>query len=518
MTVYSDSPFFCGGNRGHDAEVSIAAPAGAHPAPDSRPLVSNAESRTVAHHANAARITQRGERLLQALILGYTLLYTALCWRRFATFHAQIDMSYYLRLIWGLGHGHSDLPLVRAPHVLGLHLEPGVLPLCVLGRLGVPLPPLLLFTQALAVALLAWPAYRMGARHLVTLLPTSVPSAQRPPIAGLLAALCALIYPTVTVATLHDFHPVTLALTPLLFVIEGLEAGAPRRAFLAGLLALSCREDIALQLACLLFAYSLRPAATRPLSRRTACILVGLLLLYCGVYLLVIQPRFVPAVGSYHLHFDRIAAALGTPIGSSRDLVLAALRHPLRMLAFFATSDRLLYPLLLLFPVAFLGLLSPLPLAGALPIVGINFLSGFPGVLRLESHYTTAIVPFVLGAGILGAGRLGNFLSRRAASDRLRWGCLAALFFCGFFAHLLHGGSPLALLSTRFAWRDFIDGKEAPGLRRQIAAVPPSASVAARPGPLAHLAERPRAMSPPEYDDGKPTDVTIGGEKMAPKN
>ena len=77
----------------------------------------------------------------------------------------------------------------------------------------------------------------------------------------MLAALCALFYPTVTVATLHDFHPVTLALTPLLFVIEGLEAGAPRRAFLAGLLALSCREDIALQLAVSLFAYAVPPLA-----------------------------------------------------------------------------------------------------------------------------------------------------------------------------------------------------------------------------------------------------------------
>lgn len=453
-------------------------------------------------------MTQCGDRLLIALILGYTLLYCLLCWRRFATFHAQIDMTYYLRLVWGLGHGHYDLPLVRAPHMLGLHLEPIVLPLAALGRLGVPLPPLLLFTQALAVALLAWPAYRLGQRHLPSLLPASLPLAWRPSVAGLLAALWALLYPTVTVATLHDFHPVTLALAPLLFVVEALDAGALRRAALAGLVALACREDIALQLACLAIAYTLRPAALRPLSRRTAIVLTLGLGLYCGVYLLVIQPRFVPVLGSYHLHFDRIAAALGTPIASSRDLVLAALHHPLRTLQFFASWERLRYPLLLLWPVAGLGLLAPWPLAGGLPILGINFLSGFPGVLRLESHYTTAIVPFVLGAGILGAGRLGVWLASRPQPRRPAWviSLVAVLLLA---AHLRHGGSPLALCSKRYVPADFRDGRDAATLRAQIAAVPPMASVSARPGPLAHLAERPRAMSPPEYDDGQPTDVTI---------
>lgn len=460
-------------------------------------------------------MTQRGEWLLWALILGYTLLYSLLCWRRFTTFHAQIDLSYYLRLVWGLGHGHYDLPLVRAPHVLGLHLEPILLPLAALGRLGVPLPPLLLCTQALAVALLAWPAYRLGVRHLPPLLPVGLPPAWRATIAGLAAALWALLYPTVTVATLHDFHPVTLALAPLLFVIEGLAAAAWRRALLAGLIALACREDIALQLAGVLLAYALRPAAKRLISRRCAGLLAGLLVLYCGGYLLLIQPRFVPAFGSYHLHFDRIAQALGTPIASSRDLVLAALRHPLRTLAFFATWERLRYPLLLLWPVAALGLLRPWPLFGALPILGINFLSGFPGVLRLESHYTTAIVPFVVGAGILGAGRLGRWLTDSPTAPRLaRTALLPLLALCVLTAHLRHGGSPLARYSERYVPAHFRDGPEAAALRAQIAGVPPGVSVAARPGPLAHLAERPRAMSPPEYDDGQPTAVEISLDKL----
>lgn len=62
--------------------------------------------------------------LLAALMLGYAALYTALSWLRLRSFHAQIDMSFYLRLCWGLSQGRVDLPLVQAQHFLGLHLEP----------------------------------------------------------------------------------------------------------------------------------------------------------------------------------------------------------------------------------------------------------------------------------------------------------------------------------------------------------------------------------------------------------
>ena len=94
------------------------------------------------------------------------------------------------------------------------------------------------------MALLAWPAWKLGQRHL----------GER---AAPWAAAAALLYPTVTVATLHDFHPVTLALAPLLAFIDALDQGRLRRALLLGALALACREDIALQLALGLLAYAL---------------------------------------------------------------------------------------------------------------------------------------------------------------------------------------------------------------------------------------------------------------------
>lgn len=449
-----------------------------------------------------AKAISRNKSILFFIVISYFLLYSLLCGLRFTTFHALIDMSYYLRLCWGLAHNYYDLPLVQSPHVLGLHLEPILLPLALLNWLGVPLVPLLLGVQAAAVALLAWPAYRLAQRRLGD-------------AAALPAALLALLYPTVTVATLHDFHPVTLALPLLLAMLDALDAGQPRRAFLWAALALCCREDIALQLALttagvLLFGGRQEKTANTH-SKKTKIallLLIVFLVLYFLIYIVIIQPRYLPKFGSYGLHFANTG---GQPIRSGKDMILALLRNPQLLLGLLFSGDRLGYVWQLLWPVALLPLLAPQVLLGALPVLAINFLSSFPRVRSIESHYTTALVPFLIAASILGAARLKQWLSVRGqhvAARQLRWISVGALLPVTL-AHILHGGSPLALRSERFVWSHFRDGADAATLRAAIASVPPLASVAARPGALAHLAQRPRTQSPPEYDDGLPVDVVL---------
>lgn len=476
----------------------------------------------------ASRPRERARRgPLAVLIAGYTGLYAVLCWQRFVSFHAQIDLSYYLRLAWGLGHGRFDLPLVQAPHLIGLHLEPVMLPLALLGRLGVPLVPLLLFAQAAAVALLAWPAWCLGRRHL----------GER---AALPVAAAALLYPTVTVATLHDFHPVTLALTPLFAFISELDAafaattaagGGPdprrlRRALFFAALALACREDIALQLAVSLFAYAVPPLG-RTAARRDApavgsiqrvarvrLALAGLavlLVIYFLTYIVVVQPRYLPKFGSYGLHFASLGGGKGAPaVGSGRDMLFSLLRHPLAVLGLLVSAERLGYVAALLWPVGFLALLAPRALCGALPILAINFLSSFPRVRTIESHYSTAMVPFIIAAAVIGGGRL-RLLARRAVGEAADAGPALAAGLVGLsvWAQIFHGGSPLAVRSARFCWDHFRDAADAAALRAAIAQVPATASVAARPGALAHLCQRPRVISPPEYDDGQPVDVVL---------
>jgi hypothetical protein len=134
---------------------------------------------------------------------------------------------------------------------------------------------------------------------------------------GALACARVLLYPTVTVATLHDFHPVTVALPLLAAWLDAIDEGSWRRALGFGALALACREDIALQLALPVLALWWR----HPQWRARLVTVAGLLLLYFGVYIVAIQPHFLPKLGSYGLHF----ASTGTErVIGSRAAVFAA--------------------------------------------------------------------------------------------------------------------------------------------------------------------------------------------------
>ncbi len=426
--------------------------------------------------------------LLRIICLAYATAYAGLSLARYHSFHAQIDLSYYVRIVWGLAHGQYDVPLVQAPHLIGLHLEPILLPLAALARLGVPIAPLLLVVQAVAVALLPWPVYRLARRYLDS------------DWLALLMAVVSLLYPTVTVATLHDFHPVTLALPLLGAWLDAMDEGAWRRALLWGGLALACREDIAVQLALVLGAFALH----RPQQRVWLAWVAALLIAYFGVYIVAIQPHYLPKLGSYGLHF----AGGGQKVSSGRDLLLLLLRHPLRFVMEWLTWERLRYVLELLWPLGLLPLLGPRFAVGALPILGINFLSSFPRVRSIESHYTTAMVPFLVMAAVVGLSRLAAVMRSRTPRLSPLWLAVALLLLTAA-AQVRHGGSPLAVYSSRYSAALFVPDPEAASVRAAIHRVPPGASVAARPGPLAHLADRPRVVSPPEYDDGQPVDVVL---------
>ena len=387
----------------------------------------------------------------------YAVLYAVLSLLRFRSFHGQIDLSYYIRIVWGLAHGQLDVPLVQAPHLIGLHLEPILLPFAVLARLGLPIAPLLLVGQAVAVALLPLPIYRLARRRL-----------GRDGWA-LLLALGSLLYPTVTVATLHDFHPVTVALPLLAAWLDAIDEGSWRRALGFGALALACREDIALQLALPVLALWWR----YPQWRARLVTVAGLLLLYFGVYIVAIQPHFLPKLGSYGLHF----ASTGTSVSSGRELLFLLLRQPLRFVASWLTWDRLRYVIELLWPLGFLPLLGGRLAVGALPILAINFLSSFPRVRSIESHYTTAMVPFLVMAAVVGLSRLVTII-RSHPPRLLVLGPSVALLLLTAAAHVLHGGSPLAVYSSRYSAALFVPDPEADSVRAAIHKVPPGASVA----------------------------------------
>lgn len=394
---------------------------------------------------------RRTWRLFAALAAGVAAIGLA----RYASWHSHtLDMAYYVRLVWGLGHGEPALTVVGAPHWLGLHMEPILFVFAGLGRLGLPVAETLLVAQALAGSAVIFPARALAARHL--------PEGARG------AALAVFLVPAFAGALDYDFHPVTMAVWPLLALIDAVERGRARAAAAWALLALACREDVGLVVAAAMCVARELPAAWR----------VGLGtfgVAWFGLHVGVIQPAFAFAheLDSYVQHFG----ALGVrPGGGVRGVIEAVLADPLRAIAHLATWDRLLYLPLLLLSFALLPLAAPRWLAGAAPLLAINLLSGYPTVRTLDTHYLTAAVPFLFAAGLQGAARLGH--------PRL---LLAA---CGLSCVL--SLDPWLGARARGWFPDADTGRA----RAAAAQVPPDAAVVAPSEVLAHLAERPFVYHP----------------------
>lgn len=396
------------------------------------------------------------------------VLFAALGLARFRTFHNEtFDLAFYVRIAWGLVHLNWWEPMVDA-HFYGLHLSPILAPLGALGVVTGSTASILIITQALALALAAFPIGRIGERHLG-------------PRGLFVGAFVWLLYPNLGHVAGYEFHPGSLAVLPLAWMALAIDRGDARVLAWSTLGVLVCREDLALVTAggSLLFALQHR-ATWRP-----AAIAGGLSLAYALFFFLVLQPAYAPAQGSLALHFGAFGDSLPA-------VLLHLLTHPGELLAHLATPERLLYLPKILAPLAFLPLLRARWLLPTAPILAINLISEWPTTTDLDVHYLTPALPFLVAGALDGAGRL---------RDKLPFAIVVAPLVVVFLGHVAAGGTPLSLDFDAAAFRPDLRSTAAADI---LAAVPEDASVQAPYALLPHLAERPvlhRTSSPEANDD-----------------
>ena len=419
-------------------------------------------------------------------VVGFAGGLGALSLLRYRTFHSRsLDMAYYVRLVWGMAHGRPDNPVVDAPHWLGLHLEPILFVPAALSRLGLPVAELLLVLQAAVAALALPPIHALCRRRIAPLLGETV---------ALLVALSIYLLPAVSRCVDYDFHPSTLLIAPLCAWIDAVDQGRWGRAWAWMAVSLCFREDVGLQLLCAASAAAAWGTFhDRSQARRHLLGQAGLSALWFAVYALLVQPRYLPdpAGGSFGAHFARFGGGQGGVAG----VVRAALADPAALGRYLVSGDRPGYPLALLFTVGGVALAAPRWLAGALPLVLINLASDFPGVRLVQSHYATAMAPFLAVAAVAGVERLTRVADlHRPALRRLP---AALLLLSAGSAFALRGASPLAPDFTFAAYRDDDDSRAARALVARANSDPAAPRVVAEARVLAHLAERPEPILDP---------------------
>lgn len=409
------------------------------------------------------------------IALASALLSLACIWKYELFVYTGFDLAYFNQVFWNTVHGRPFQQSLH-PHLsLGDHAEFAILLLAPVYAIWQD-PRWLLILQAFAIAVAAWPIWRIATVR-------GASRTQAFALAPLLMAIAWLLNPLTHNVALFEFHMLPFALAPLLMAMLAYEEGGKGR-FLAWLAAaLLVREDVALVVVMIgVLAWMER----KPMWWRILPATVG-----TGWFAaaMAIIGRFSPDGGyKYRIYYEWLGE---TPL----QMASAALGDPLRMIAHVLTLPNAEMLIGFLMPFAFLPLLGPKRLMLALgPLAQILLGAPGGGEIVLQTHYATLFLPALALASIDGAARapaMARRLERSipiANAERIAFGFV---LICAAYSAAIMGPLPSVAASV-------FDGD---AKQRAVAAdavlkdVPADESVAASYALLPALSSRERLSS-----------------------
>lgn len=321
--------------------------------------------------------------ILTILVLVYISFFCATSWLTYWSFGmSAYDIGIHDQAIWKLAYLRGFFNTIRGMNIWGDHCWLIMALIAPIYRV-VPRLETLLAVQSAALALGAFPlaayAYRrIGSRA-----------------AALLLAAAFLLSPALQNMNLENAHPEVLAVPFLLWMIAAAEAASWPAYGAAFLLALFCKEDIALTTGALGLYIFLRR------SRRAGLFTMALSAIYFLVCMKFILP-FSNGVGFFRFHggywFSEFWAHKLDPVYYS---------HILARPLVWRYAWKLSFPLLGLF------LLDPLLFFAALPGFVINVLSGNDYLIGIDYHYNYHTLPVLFAAAAGGIAVSAKWLRGR---------------------------------------------------------------------------------------------------------
>jgi uncharacterized membrane protein len=425
-------------------------------------------------------VTLRSKHLLWAAIGAYASGFCALSILRHQAFNTgRFDLGNMTQAVWATAHGHPlAVTNLEGEQVsrLGSHVDPILVAFAPLWWIW-PSPSMLLAAQASAIALGALPVFWLARKHL---------GSER---AGLGFALAYLLYPAVQWLTLAEFHPIALACPLLLFAFWYLDEDqlVPFAVF-AGLAALT-KEEIPLVIAAMGIWYAL----SRKRYRIGGAIAV-LGAVATAISIMLVLPHYNEGASS---SFYGRYGALGD---SPREILETVFTDPGRLVSVAFDSEGFHYLADLLLPLALLFAAAPLVLIAAIPELGLNLLSATHTQSSIHHHYTAGLIPPLIAASVLGAGRLARGEQRRAIvlAGIAVAAALVANFRLGAIPlwRSLPGGSSYQAHMSHVSTHDRI-------AERALRLIPGDAVVSATNSLGSHLSARRRFLSFPQVQDAE---------------
>ena len=460
-----------------------------------------------ATHSRSLRIEQTGWRhwparhwadlLAWGLILLYIITFFWLAMLRHLSFNSSgFDLGIYDQVTWNTLHGRWFF--YTSTGQPALHFSNHVSPILLLVAPFYLIhsgPATLLLLQPVAIGLGGLPLFWLARRKLAS------------DLAALTILLAYLLFPTLQIVNLWDFHPPVLSVAFFMFAFYFLAQGRPGWFVLCALLAMLGKEQLALQTA-FLGGYAV--------IRYRYWWAGGLTIVLALAWFFLVMVWLIPAhsVANEHL-FLGYYADLGD---SPAEIVFTALTRPDLVLANLWQPGKLRYLFDVLTPFAYYPLAGlPVLLIGA-PSFAINLLSANTAMHDATGgQYGADVAPWLAWASLYGLLYLRAGLSRLWPASPLRLTQLLSLLLLAVALvwQLFRGYSPLALDPP--SWQITAHDRLA---RRFIAQIPAEASLAAQGKLYPHLSNRLTAYQLPDVNDAEYVffDVTTGTWPVHPND
>jgi uncharacterized membrane protein len=329
----------------------------------------------------------RGETTLLLVVIAAASAYAlALSWfsilnHRFLNV-PSFDLAIYDNLLWNTSHGRFlATSLMRGGTHMSAHFDPVLALLVPFYRLAPNAETLLVF-QSVWLASGSIPLFLLSRRVLGS---------------GWMALVIAgtyLLHPALHGINLYEFHSIALVVPLVVWSVYFLERGSWWGYWIALVLILLTREDMAL------VSFGLGIYIADSLRRPRA----GIATLSCAIVYFSIVKLFIMAEPgifmsgqgdsyAYRAHFEQLIPREG---GGAVDFLLSLLTNPVFALRVALEQTKLLYVLLILLPCLFL----PLFARGRQILLAYGFvfclLSSKPGPHSIYKQYSSVLLPFAM--------------------------------------------------------------------------------------------------------------------------
>lgn len=353
-------------------------------------------------------MTAQKERIVSisvlALILLYTCCFSFISYLKYHSFgYKDFDLAIYHQVLWNTTEGNFFYSSIRGGIYFKDHFN--LILLCILPIYYFFRSPLtLLFLQSLFLGLGAWPLYLIARQKIEWKW-------------SIFFVILYLLYPALGYVNLFEFHPISFSIFFLFFAFYYLENDRFIPTFIFLILAMLCRESIAL----ITFSFGIYSLIVKK-NKRWPFIFTLTSFLYFFLAVFIIIPYFNRGEYIYTSLYGHLG---GDIAGIVKNLFL----HPFVILRYILYPQKVNYLIKLLSPLAFLPLFD-LSLIVILPYLLVHLLSAKLSVSSIYYQYSAGMIAFIFIPAILTWRKI----SIKFVTKRYYIWIFIGIFFISFFS------------------------------------------------------------------------------------